>query len=85
MTSERRSPGRRAHPVREALAYCAHPAHLRRTITIALVVGTILTSINQLDVIVGGDATAATAIKSVLNYIVPFIVSNLGLLTGRRG
>jgi hypothetical protein len=71
--------------VREALEYCARPAHLRRTITIALVVGTILTSINQLDVILRGDATATTAIKCGLNYVVPFIVSNLGLLTGRRG
>jgi hypothetical protein len=49
------------------------------------VVGTILTAINQLDVILRGDATSATAVKSALNYVVPFIVSNLGLLTGRRG
>jgi hypothetical protein len=31
--------------------------HLRKTVTIALVVGTILFSINQLDVVLRGDAT----------------------------
>lgn len=68
----------------EASRYCARPAHLRRTLLIALVVGTVLTAINQLDVIVRGDATTVTAVKCGLNYLVPFVVSNLGLLTGRR-
>jgi hypothetical protein len=58
--------------------------HLRRTVTIALVVGTILTLINQGDVIVGGNASAATWIKAALNFCVPFVVSNLGLLAGKR-
>jgi hypothetical protein len=47
-------------------------------------VGTLLTAINQADVILRGDATWATAAKAALNYLVPFIVSNLGLLAGRR-
>jgi hypothetical protein len=55
-----------------------------RTLTIALVVGTVLTAINQADVIARGDATATTLVKAVLNYVVPFIVSNLGLLVGTR-
>jgi hypothetical protein len=58
--------------------------HLRRTVRIALVVGTILTLINQADVIIRGDATALTWVKAALNYCVPFIVSNLGLLAGKR-
>jgi hypothetical protein len=33
--------------VRDALRICLAPQHLRRTLTIALVVGTILTAINQ--------------------------------------
>src|SRR5581483_1396783 len=66
--------------VREALRICARREHLRRTIRIALVVGTLLTLINQLDVILGGDATAVTWVKAGLNYCVPFVVSNLGLL-----
>ena len=69
---------------RLALAPCREPANLRRTVRIALVVGTILTLINQADVIVKGDATALTVVKVCLNFVVPFIVSNLGVLTGAR-
>jgi len=70
--------------VRDALRYCVRREHLRRTIRIALVVGTILTLINQGSVILGGDATTLTWVRTGLNYCVPFIVSNLGLLAGRR-
>ena len=70
--------------MREALRICFRREHLRRTIRIALVVGTILTIINQADVILGGDATTLTWVKVGLNYCVPFIVSNLGLLAGKR-
>jgi hypothetical protein len=70
--------------MREALRICFKREHLRRTVKIALVVGTILTLINQLDVILRGDATSITWVKTGLNYCVPFIVSNLGLLAGKR-
>ncbi len=70
--------------LKEALRICREPEHLRRTAKIALVVGTILTAINQGDVILAGNATAGTAVKAVLNYCVPFVVSNLGLLAGKR-
>jgi hypothetical protein len=69
--------------LRGAVAYCARPEHLRRTIRIALVVGVLLTAINQLDVILAGDATAVTWLKCLLNFVVPFVVSNLGLLSAR--
>jgi len=68
----------------DALRICFRRDHLRRTIMIALVVGTILTAINQLDVIIKGNADTLTWVKSGLNYCVPFIVSNLGLLAGER-
>ena len=67
-----------------AIAYCRRPEHLRRTLRIALIVGIVLTAINQLDVILRGDATAVTWVKCGLNFVVPFVVSNLGLLSGRR-
>jgi len=63
-----------------AVEICAQPVHLRRTIRIALVVGLILSLINQGNVIIGGDATALTWVKVGLNFCVPFVVSNLGLL-----
>lgn len=69
---------------RAAFGIVVMPEHLRRTVRIALVVGIVLTGINQLDVILSGDATAVTFVKCGLNFCVPFIVSNLGLLTGRR-
>ena len=68
---------------RAALAYVLRREHLRRTVRIALVVGILLTAVNQFDVIVRGDATAITWIKCGTNFVVPFIVSNLGLLSGR--
>ncbi len=68
---------------RSAIAYCLRRKHLRRTVRIALVVGVVLTAINQLDIILAGDATALTWIKLPLNFVVPFVVSNLGLLSSR--
>jgi hypothetical protein len=65
---------------REFPAVCIYPPHLRKTITLALIVGTILFGINQLDVVVGGRATALVWFKSALTYLVPFCVSNYGIL-----
>ena len=46
--------------------------------------GLVLTAINQLDVIVSGDATVATWLKCSLNFVVPFVVANLGLLSASK-
>jgi hypothetical protein len=70
--------------VRDAVRVCLRREHLRRTSRIALAVGTILTAINQADVILGGDAVTLTWVKAGLNYCVPFVVANLGLLAGWR-
>jgi hypothetical protein len=70
--------------VEDALRIVLRREHLRRTARIALVVGVVLTLINQADVIVRGDATAVTWLKAGGNFVVPFIVSNLGLLAGKR-
>jgi hypothetical protein len=85
------SPSRNEPPVarwgraiREALAFCAQPRNLRRTVPIAIVVGIVLTLINQESVIAGGHATAATWARCGLNFVVPFLVSNAGLLSARR-
>lgn len=65
------------------MAYVAQPRHLRHTLRIAFLVGLLLTAINPGTVIAGGDASAATWVRCVLNFVVPFVVSNLGLLGGR--
>jgi hypothetical protein len=68
-----------------ALAIVCRREHLRRTATIALVVGLFLNLINQAGVIVDGDATAGTWLRIGLNFCVPFIVSNCGLVAGHWG
>ena len=69
---------------REAVAFCFTRHNLRRTVRIALIVGVLLTTINQGAVITAGHATAATWVRSGLNFVVPFLVSNAGLLSGRH-
>ena len=69
---------------REAIVVVCYPPHLRKTATIALVVGTVLFCINQLDVVLRGDATAVVWIKSAITYLVPFGVSNAGVLVASR-
>jgi hypothetical protein len=79
--SARRGRGRAAL---DACAFCLERRNLRRTVSIAIVVGIILTLINQGSVITTGHATAATWVRCALNFIVPFLVSNAGLLSARR-
>lgn len=52
--------------------------------TIAAVVGIVLTAINEGDLLVRGRVDGSLAFKLPLNFLVPFVVSNLGLLTSRR-
>lgn len=86
--TEPRERGRRVTPpgpvawTREACSICSQPANLRRTLRIALLVGVVLTLINQLDVFVQSEETALTWVKAGLNFLVPFVVSNLGVLAG---
>jgi len=59
--------------------------YLARTVTVAVVVGTVLFAINQLDIVLEGRATSVTWLKIALTYLVPFLVSNYGVLTASRG
>jgi hypothetical protein len=68
----------------EAFRVVAHAPHLRKTLTIAGIVGTVLFAINQLDVVLRGDATAVVWWKIGATYCVPFVVSNLGVLIASR-
>lgn len=60
------------------------PPHLRKTIIVALVVGSVLFTINHLDDVVAGRATLMVWIKGALTYCVPFCVSNYGVLMATR-
>ncbi len=57
---------------------------LQRSLIIALVVGTILTAINQGNVILGGDFPASLYWKIPLTYCVPFGVATTGALLNAR-
>lgn len=66
--------------LRHYYAVCRDPEHLRRTLTIALVVGTWLTLYNQL--MAGVPAMdAGTALAVFLNFLTPFVVANWGLVS----
>jgi len=54
------------------------------SVRVALVVGTILSVVNQGSVIASGDATGATWLRVGVNYLVPFIVSSVGYLAPFR-
>lgn len=69
---------------RQALRLCLRGLYVRRTVTIALVVGTILFAINQMDVVLKGGLTVTVALKIGLTYLVPFCVSNYGVLVATR-
>ena len=69
---------------REALAVVSYRPHLLKTVRVALIVGTVLFSINQLDVVIRHKATLGTYLKSALTYFVPFCVSNYGILVATR-
>lgn len=60
------------------------PPVLRRAITIALIVGTILTVINQGDVLLSGTITPLVLLKIGLTYLVPYSVSIFSALQANR-
>lgn len=70
--------------VRELVAIALRPVHLRRTALVALVVGSWLTAFNHGDELLRGGLDARLAAKIALDYLTPFVVSNVGLLARQR-
>lgn len=56
----------------------------RAAAPIALVVGTLLSAVNQGAVVFGGNATVATWLQVGFNYAVPFVVPSVGFLAAGR-
>jgi hypothetical protein len=67
----------------EAVGLIARGYTFRPCIRIALVVGTVLSIVNQGAVVVDG-ADAMTAVRIGFNYFVPFVVSSIGYLAAFR-
>ncbi|HEU4758845.1 MAG TPA: nitrate/nitrite transporter NrtS [Dehalococcoidia bacterium] len=61
-----------------------HTPMLLRSLIIALIVGTVLTAINQGNVILGGHFPSALAWKVPLTYCVPFCVATTGAILSQR-
>lgn len=68
----------------EAFQVIAYPPYLKKTTRIALIFGSLLFVINHLDEVILGHATLAVWIKGALTFLVPFCVSNLGVLVASR-
>lgn len=69
---------------RELGSVVAYPPHLKRTVTIALTVGSVFFAMNQLTVVLAGHATPVLWLKVALTYLTPLCVSNVGILTATR-
>jgi hypothetical protein len=61
-----------------------HVPYLKRTVRASLAVGSILFAINHLDVVLEGRADWRVWIKGLLTCLVPFCVSNWGILVASR-
>lgn len=69
---------------REARGVVLCRSNLCATTVIAAIVGTMLLLINQLDVLLQGHIGAVLLVKAVLTYLIPFLVSNYGVLVATR-
>ncbi len=63
---------------------CLHPRNLASSLVVAAIVGTLLFSINQLDIVLREGSGPRVWLKAALTYLVPFFVSNYGLIVGTR-
>jgi hypothetical protein len=80
-----RNPGPSWTRWNEIPAVVLHPAYLKRTVSVAFVVGTTLFVINHLDEIADGRLSWQLWLKGAVTYLVPFFVSNWGILAACRG
>lgn len=69
---------------REAVMLVARGRTARTALPVAVVVGTVLSLVNQAETVLSGTSTTGTWIRVAVNYAVPFIVASVGYLSGRR-
>jgi hypothetical protein len=68
----------------EAASVITFGPNLRKTLSIAALVGTVFFSMNQLSAVMAGQVTLVVGLKAALAYIVPLCVSNYGILAASR-
>ena len=69
---------------RDAIALILRGVTYRTASRVALVVGTILSTVNQGTIIANGDAVATTWVRVAVNYMVPYTVASIGYLSPFR-
>lgn len=72
-------------PVPGWFALAARPSVIRRGLMYALIVGTVLISINHGDALLRGDVGTGRLLKMGLTVMVPYIVSTLSSVGAIRG
>ncbi|MDQ3423259.1 MAG: hypothetical protein M3510_07735 [Actinomycetota bacterium] len=68
----------------EALGLLLSGATVRPCLLVALVVGTVLSVVNQGDVVAQGMAGLTVGLKVIANYAIPFLTSSTGALLAVR-
>ncbi len=69
---------------REAFGICLHRPNRRRVSLIAATVGTLLVGVNQGSSLASGHLSLVVWVRVGLDYLIPSVVSTLGLLSGSR-
>ena len=67
-----------------ALAYVFRWKVFWRSMTIAAIVGCLLSTTNQLDVVLREPFTVRLAVKIGLNFLIPFVVASVSAALNRR-
>jgi len=79
---------RRSRPLwrapHEAVILLCSGRTFRPAAPVALLVGTVLSAVNEGSVIINGQVGTATAIRIGVNYIVPYLVASTGYLMACR-
>ncbi len=69
---------------RHAFRQLSRGATLRTCAPVALVVGSLLSAVNEGDVLVSGIVTQRVVVKLVANLLIPFLTSSTGALLAVR-
>ena len=68
----------------EAFGLFCRGVTFRTAAPVALIVDSVLSLVNQLHVVLDGDATWATWVRVAVNYAVPYVVASIGFLSACR-
>lgn len=68
----------------EAVGLVLRGRTARVAVPVAATVGTIISLVNQGDVVIGGQANWTTWLRIAINYVVPYIVASVAYLSACR-